>query len=150
MVGSQSRQLSLNQLYVPEIMHIVLLVAADGPIQARRSVYGIILNLLQSLYVSKSEDMPGTELLLIIKDFTSASTLKLFGLQRHAPTSKHTLWTPPNDRQHLENLEYLAAFLARIMEIASGSTGTSDYGLPDLCNINPNHQVFSTFGGLDG
>lgn len=122
-VGSQSRQLPLNQLYVPEIMHIVMLVAADGPLQVRKSVNGVVLNLLQSLYVARTDDMPATELLQIIKDFTSPSTLQLFGLQRHFPTSKHTLWTPHNDKQYLDNLEQLAAFLSRILEIASGSKG---------------------------
>ncbi|KXN84411.1 Neurofibromin, partial [Leucoagaricus sp. SymC.cos] len=107
-VGSQSRQLSQNQLYVPEIVHIVMLVAADGPMQVRKSVYGIILNLLQSLYVSRTDDMPATELLQIIKDYASPATLKLFGLQRHVPTSKHTLWTPQSDKQYLDNLEQLA------------------------------------------
>lgn len=124
-VGSQSRQLTQNQLYVPEIVHIVMLVAADGPIQVRKSVYGIVLNLLQSLYVARTEDMPGTELLQIIKDYNSSQTLQLFGLQQFVPTSKHTLWTPQNDKQYLDNLEKLAAFLSRIMEIASGSRGDS-------------------------
>lgn len=136
-VGSQSRQLTQNQLYVPEIIHIIMLVAADGPIQVRKSVYGIVLNLLQSLYVVRTEDMPGTELLQIIKDYTSAETFQLFGLERHVRTSKHTLWIPQTDRQYLDNLEHLATFLARVMQIASGSRGTafiyfSSYPLLDL------------------
>jgi neurofibromin 1 len=100
-----------------------MLVAADGPIQVRKSVYGIILNLLQSLYISRTDDIPGSELLQIIEDYTSPKTLQLFGLQRHVPTSKHTIWTPQNDRQYLDNLENLAAFLSRIADVASGSRG---------------------------
>lgn len=100
-----------------------MLVAADGPLQVRKSVYGIVLNLLQSLYVVRTEDMPGTELLQIIKDYTSAETLQLFGLERHVRTSKHTLWVPQGERQYLDNLENLATFLARVMQIASGSKG---------------------------
>lgn len=126
-VGSQSRQLTQNQLFVPEIVHIVMLVAADGPIQVRKSVYGIVLNLLQSLYVARTEDMPGTELLRVIKDYTSPETLQLFGLQRPVPTARHIIWTPQNDKQYLDNIEELATFLARIMEIASGSKGNCDF-----------------------
>lgn len=122
-VGSQSRHLTLNQLYVPEVIHIVMLVAADGPAKVRKTVYGIVLNLLQSLYVSRSDDVPATELLQILKDFTSSLTFQLFGLQRDPPTSQHTVWMPYNDKQYLDNLEQLAMFLSRIMEIASGSKG---------------------------
>ncbi len=102
-----------------------MLVAADGSLLVRKSVYGVVLNLLQSFYVSRTEDMPGTELLQIIKDYASAETLQLFGLQRLVRTSKHTLWVPQGDRQYLDNLELLATFLARVMQIASGSKGTS-------------------------
>lgn len=101
-----------------------MLVAADGPIQIRKCVYGIILNLLQSLYVARTEDTPGTELLQVIKDYTSSDTLQLFGLSRPVPTAKHRIWNPQNDKQYLDNLEKLASFLARTMEIASGSKGT--------------------------
>lgn len=83
--------------------------------------------------------MPGTELLQIIKDFTLPPTLQLFGLQRQVPTSKHTLWTPQNDKQHLDNLEQLAAFLTRIVEIASGSKGIFDCVSSHLFNIDPSH-----------
>lgn len=122
-VGSQSRQLSQNQLFVPEILHVAMLVAADGPIQVRKCVYGTILNLLQSLYVARAEDTPGTELLQVIKDYTSPDTLQLFGLSRSVPTAKHRIWNPQNDKQYLDNIEKLASFLARTMEIASGSKG---------------------------
>jgi len=128
-VGSQSRHLTLNQLYVPEVIHIVMLVAADGPVKVRKTVYGIVLNLLQSLYVSRSDDVPATELLQILKDFTSSSTLQLFGLQRNPPTSQHTIWMSYNDKQYLDNLEQLAMFLSRIMEIASGSKGDFNHSV---------------------
>lgn len=131
-VGSQSRQLTQNQLFVPEILHVAMLVAADGPIQVRKCVYGIILNLLQSLYVARPEDTPGTELHQVIKDYTSPDTLRLFGLSRPVPTAKHSIWNPPNDKHYLDNLETLAMFLAKTMDIASGSKGAYNWLHPLL------------------
>jgi hypothetical protein len=60
-VGSQSKQSGQNQLYVPEIVHLVTLVAGEGPSLVRKSVYGIVFNLLQCLYISRPDDVPGPE-----------------------------------------------------------------------------------------
>jgi hypothetical protein len=123
--GPSSDQVSSNQLYVPEIVHLVTLVSGAGPSLVRKSVYGIVLNLLQSLYVSRTDESMGPELLTLITEFTQAETLRLFGLRRETPTSEYTSLDPANDKEYLDNLERLTQFLVRILDVTSGSKGES-------------------------
>lgn len=122
-VGSQSKQSGQNQLYVPEIVHLVTLVAGEGPSLVRKSVYGIVINLLQCLYISRPDDVPGPELLQFINDCTLPSTLQLFGLRRETPTSEYIKWDPANDKEALDNQEQLTQLLVRILEMTAGSRG---------------------------
>ena len=122
-VGSQSKQSGQNQLYVPEIVHLVTLVAGEGPSLVRKSVYGIVINLLQCLYISRPDDVPGPELLQFINDCTLPSTLQLFGLRRETPTSEYIKLDPANDKEALDNQEQLTQLLVRILEMTAGSRG---------------------------
>jgi hypothetical protein len=137
--GNSSRQTNQNQLYVPEIVHLVTLVAATGDTIVRKSVYGIIMNLLQSLYNTRSEDVTGPELLLVINECTRAETLQLFGLQRATATSEYSNFEPSNDKQRIDLQESLTQLLARIMETTAGSQG-----LLESCH----ESVFLTTGTL--
>lgn len=120
--GNQSKQTSHNQLYVPEIVHLVSLVAGSGSTLVRKSIYGIVVNLLQSLYLTRAEDS-GPELLSLINDCTTADTLRLFGLQRGTATSEYTTLDPSNDRARIDTQEKLTQLLVRMMEVTSGSKG---------------------------
>ena len=121
--GNPSKQASHNQLYVPEIVHLVNLVAGTGKTLVRKSVYGIIMNLLQSLYVARAEDASGPELLQLINDCTQAETLKLFGLVRSHATSEFTNFDPQNEKAFIDTQENLARLLVRIMNVTAGSRG---------------------------
>jgi len=120
--GPSPSQTNSNQLYVPEIIHLVTIVAGFGPALVRKSVYGIVLNLLQSLYVSRTEES-GADLLQLITECTQPSTLCLFGLRRETPTSEYTNVDPANDKDALDTQELLIDFLVRILEVTSGSKG---------------------------
>jgi len=120
--GPSSAHPTSSQLYVPEIIHLVTLVAGFGPALVRKSVYGIIMNLLQSLYVSHAEE-DRTDLMELITECTQPATLCLFGLRRETPTSEYTNLDPTNDKDALDTQERLVDFLVRIMEATSGSKG---------------------------
>jgi hypothetical protein len=121
--GNPSKQASHNQFYVPEIVHLVNLVAGTGKTLVRKSVYGIIMNLLQSLYVARAEDASGPELLQLINDCTQAETLKLFGLVRSHATSEFTNFDPPSEKAFIDTQENLAKLMVRIMNVTAGSRG---------------------------
>lgn len=120
--GPSSAHPTSNQLYVPEIIHLVTIVAGFGPALVRKSVYGIIMNLLQSLYVSQTEGCR-IRLLQLITECTQPATLCLFGLRRETPTSEYTNIDPANDKDALETQEHLVGFLVQILEVTSGSKG---------------------------
>ncbi|PPR04649.1 hypothetical protein CVT24_011867 [Panaeolus cyanescens] len=122
-VGSQSTQAGQNYLYVPEIMHLVSLTAGEGPSLVRKSVYGIVVNLLQSLYMSRPDDTTESGLMELITECTLPEVLKLFGLQRETPTSEYVNLDPLGDKETLDTQEKLVQFLIRIMNVSSGSTG---------------------------
>ncbi|KAF8645481.1 hypothetical protein AX16_007766 [Volvariella volvacea WC 439] len=121
--GSQAKHPSHHQLYVPEIIHLVNLVAGVGPTLVRKSVYGIVMNLLQALYLARAEDSPGPELLQLISDCETPEIRKLFGLARETPTSEYGTWDPPSDKATLDNQEKLAKLLVRILDTTAGSKG---------------------------
>jgi len=122
-VGSQSTQPGHNYVYVPEIVHLVSLVAGEGPTLVRKSVYGIIMNLLQSLYISCPDDSTEPKLMQLINDCTLPENLKLFGLQRETPTSEYTNLDPLNDKDTLDINERLIELLIRILTVSAGSPG---------------------------
>jgi hypothetical protein len=111
---------------VPEVVHLTTLVAGVGQISVRKSVYGVIMNLLQSLYMSRSDDIPAEELLQLMKECTTPAKLKIFGLLRDTPSSEYGMVDHTTDKEYLDTLEDLTLLLAKIMELASGSTGEHD------------------------
>jgi hypothetical protein len=127
--GCQATHASHNQLYVPEIVHIVSLVAGMGTTIVRKSVYGIMMNLLQCLYLAHTEEPSAPQHLQLIADFSSEDALKLFGLVRPTPTSEYASFHAPNDKVAIDNQEQLAKMLSRVLEVTAESKGESCYPL---------------------
>ncbi|KAG6896188.1 hypothetical protein C0992_009811 [Termitomyces sp. T32_za158] len=122
-VAPLSGQAGCDQLYVPEIIHNVTLTAGCGLSLVRKSVYGIIMNLLQALYISRTEESVGPGLLELINECATPARLRLFGLKRDTSTSEYTNWDTAGEKETLDILEELTQFLAKIMEVGSGSKG---------------------------
>ncbi|KAJ4479043.1 hypothetical protein J3R30DRAFT_2708420 [Lentinula aciculospora] len=113
-----------NQLYVPEIVHIVTLVAGVGSTLIRKSVYGIVLNLVQSLYLARLDEGPAPELLQLIEEMsTQENVLNLFGLSRSTPTSEYSSFDGDKDKAVIYQQEELTALLVHFMDVSSGSKG---------------------------
>jgi neurofibromin 1 len=121
--GNHSKQAIHTQLYIPEIVHLVTLIAGTGPTLVRKSVYGIVLNYLQSLYSARNDDEDTSEVLSLIEEFTQPSILSLFGLARTNSTSEYTDLNPENDKGFLEIQEGLVQLLIRVMETTAGTKG---------------------------
>ncbi|KAF6748926.1 hypothetical protein DFP72DRAFT_914993 [Ephemerocybe angulata] len=122
-LGSYTKQPGPTQMFVPETIYLVSLVVAEGHVLVRKSVYGIVMNLLQSLYISRTDDMVGSELLRIIDECSCPQTLKYFGLKRETPTSEYENYDAVSDKEHLEDLDGFMQLLVRIMDVSSGSRG---------------------------
>jgi hypothetical protein len=131
--GSPSKQLSHHQFYLPEFVHLVALLAGTGQTLVRKSVYGIVMNLLQSLYVSCTDDPSAPELLLLINECSRADTVRLFGLCRTTATSEYTNLDPSNEKLHIDRQESLTRLLVRILEVTAGTRGPAQSSFPLLC-----------------
>jgi hypothetical protein len=128
-VGSQSTQSGQTYVFVPEVIHLVSLVAGEGATLVRKSVYGTIMNLLQSLYTSRPDDNTETELKQLIDDCVLPETLKLFGLRREKPTSEYTTFDLSKvevsyEKNVLDTHERLVQLLIRLLEVSAGTRGS--------------------------
>lgn len=114
-----------SQLYVPETVHLVTLIAATGQISVRSSVYGIVVNLLQAVYIAKMGDTSaGPDIRTLLDEFSQPEILRLFGLCRLTTTSDYSVIDPSTDKVYLDNLESLTRLLVRVLEAVVGSKGT--------------------------
>ena len=128
------------QLYVPEAAHFVSLLAGTGQLLVRTSVYGVVVNLLHSMYLAKSasgETSVSPEIQALLTECAAPATLKMFGLRRPTPTSDYALYDPVSDMQYLTSLEHLSLLLVRIMEATAGSRGELDIHVSDHILIFP-------------
>ena len=132
--GNYSKQANHHQLYVPEIAHIVTITAGTGQTLVRKSVYGMVMNLLQALYIARAEEPSGPELLALINDCTQIQTLRLFGLARTTPTSEYTNYDPQNDKILLDTQEGLTNLLVRVTQTAAGSHGMEQWLFARTCH----------------
>lgn len=109
---------------MPEIIHLVSLVAGEGPALVRKSIFGIVVNLLQSLYIARHENGPEEQALMqLINDCNLPSTLKLFGLRRETPASEYVNNELNSDKDILDNQERLVQFLLRVLSVSAGTQG---------------------------
>lgn len=122
--GYQTKQPQHNQLYIPEVVHSVMMIAGLGATIVRKSVYGILINLLQSLFLGRTDDtLPTPELTRIMAEVTEDSTLELFGLRRATTSSEYTRFDAQPESVLLEQHERLARLLMRTMEAAAANKG---------------------------
>ncbi len=118
------RNLTHAQLFVPEAAHLVTLIAATGDILVRTSVYGIVVNLLQAVYLARmGETGANPEMRALLDECATQDNLRSFGLMRPNPTSDYVPYRPPNDKAFIDSLENLTVLLGRIMEVISGNVG---------------------------
>lgn len=112
-----------NQVNVPEIIHLCFLLAGTGPALVRKSVYGIVLNLLQGLYLARLEEGPVPMIKQLMEDMEHRDTLQLFGLARTAPTSEYSSFDFPTDKERLDAQEKLVEIMIRVLECGAPSVG---------------------------
>ena len=148
--SAQCKQAAQCQLFVPEIVHLVTLIASTGPTFVRLSVHGIVVNMLLTLTMGKSgESMPTPEIRNLLDDCAEDANLRMFGLERSAVTGEYSNVDPASDKLFVINQENLTGFLARIIEVVAGSKGDHliFYNKIPLTFFN---KVFSTYGAQGG
>ncbi|TRM67484.1 hypothetical protein BD626DRAFT_544948 [Schizophyllum amplum] len=112
-----------NQVNVPEMVHLSFLLAGIGPALVRKSVYGIVMNLLQGLYLARLEEGPVPEIKRLMEDMEHRDTLQLFGLSRTALTSEYSSFDFATDKERLDAQEKLVEVMIRVLECGAPTMG---------------------------
>ncbi|KAI0371618.1 hypothetical protein BV20DRAFT_1017123 [Pilatotrama ljubarskyi] len=123
-LSNSSKNVVQIQLFVPETMHLVTLIAATGQLYVRCTVFAIVTHLLHGLYSLRLADTTASpEIQAMIDECVQPEGMRLFGLGKPTPTSEYVLYDPPNGKAVIDDLEALTRLLLRIMEAVSGTTG---------------------------
>lgn len=125
-VSYNTRQPVQSQLYAPETSHLIVALAAVGPIHTRIAVHGLLVNLIQSLHASRADNSESAEeLRILLEDAVSAQTLHWFGLVRAEESGEHTMAPPFTDVEAVDALENITRCLKRVLAVAAPSPSKS-------------------------
>lgn len=90
----------------------------------RATVWGLVMDLLQSLWISRSSDViAASEIRLLHDEGSHVEQLKSFGLTRAPWTNELIAYDPVADSDVLDCQEGLTRFLIRVMEVAAQTKG---------------------------
>ncbi|KAI0265102.1 hypothetical protein BC834DRAFT_880157 [Gloeopeniophorella convolvens] len=122
--SQQAKQPSITQFYIPELVHIITLIAATGEVVVRSTVWGLVMDLLQSLWMTRCMDaIAGPEIRHLHAEGSREKTLQFFGLCRTTFTNELTAYDPTRDVDVLNRQEGLTRYLIRVMEAAAQTKG---------------------------
>ena len=122
--GYSSRLAVQNQLFVPEIAHLTTMLCATGALPVKTTIYGIAMNLVQSLHIARAEDEgPAAELKQLLDRASHPDTLRQFGLVRSHASSDYSSVESPPDQIPIEALEGITQLLIQALAHGAQSTG---------------------------
>lgn len=111
------------QLFLPELSHIITLLLGSGPLLMRQTVYGILVNVLQSLATSPASGEMDTQALAgLLSRVQTAEVMGWFGLAQN-PGSLELVGTSREDGDLLANVQGVASFLGETLEAGATSIG---------------------------
>ncbi|WVW79391.1 hypothetical protein I302_101360 [Kwoniella bestiolae CBS 10118] len=107
-----------TQLFLPEIFHIITLLLGAGPVLMRQTIYGLLVNVIQSLASNPtSGDMDASTLQLLLKRIQQPQIMAAFGLTQ-GQGSIELSGLPMKDEtdlQLLERVEEVSNFLGEVL-----------------------------------
>jgi hypothetical protein len=127
LVASQhGKQNIIPQFYLPELLHLVTLIAATGETLVRTTIWALVIDALQSLWMARSSDpISGPEIQQLHDEANANETLMYFGLKRAIYSDELISYSPKNEKEALDNQEGLVTFLIRILEKAAQNKGSA-------------------------
>jgi neurofibromin 1 len=110
------------QLFLPELLHIITLLLGSGPLLIRQTVYGLAVNVVQSLASSAATGgMDSGALQRLLMRLQSKEMHAHFGIVQHG-TSFEVLKSDSDDAL-LNNVEEVARFLSEVLAAGATSMG---------------------------
>jgi neurofibromin 1 len=90
----------------------------------RITIYGLAINLIQSLYTARAEDEgPATQLMKLLDRASQNDVLQFFGLYRAHPSSEITINDCAPDQIPIASLEGITKLLLEALTYRAQGTG---------------------------
>lgn len=111
------------QQYIPELFHIISMLAACGPMLIRSSVYGLLVNIIHSLCTSALlNEQQVIALNMILNEFSEPRFRLLFGINRDSAdafTMTKNAFSDSSEKMTLGSLAIVINYLAEVVNIGA-------------------------------
>ncbi|RKP27599.1 hypothetical protein SYNPS1DRAFT_26753, partial [Syncephalis pseudoplumigaleata] len=114
--------------YLPELFHIVSLVAAIGPGMIRASVHGIVINIVQSLCTSLQLDNDNLRTVkFLLSELSEPKSLLLFGLNRSSVNAFMRSMEATTDTKEAMPLTSLETIVRMLLDVMTSGAPNTEY-----------------------
>ncbi|KAG8745587.1 Ras GTPase activating protein ira2 [Ceratobasidium sp. 414] len=114
-------------IYVPEIFYLVTVLSTAGPILLRKTVYGILVNVVQAFLTNKNtNDEVKENLRKLLSQTLDPEFQTVLGITRPDSKSEFVLVDHPSDSVAMVKLEELTGFLLEIISSGASSVGLAN------------------------
>jgi hypothetical protein len=120
--NSRNKELDRNHGHTADMLYVVTLLAAMGPLSMRIENYGTAMTLMQSLHMSS--DPTSNPSSAFLQECTSPKTLRLFGLGGNVLSGHYGVVDPASDDERLDNIEEVTKLMLRAVATSGHKMGT--------------------------
>ncbi|QRV73161.1 GTPase-activating protein [Ceratobasidium sp. AG-Ba] len=114
-------------IYVPEIFYLITVLSTAGPILLRKTVYGILVNVVQAFLTNKNtNDETKENLRKLLNQTLDPEFQTVLGITRPDSKSEFVLVDHPSDSVAMVKLEELTGFLLEIVSLGASSVGLAN------------------------
>ncbi|KAG8755793.1 Ras GTPase activating protein ira2 [Ceratobasidium sp. 428] len=114
-------------IYVPEIFYLVTVLSTAGPILLRKTVYGILVNVVQAFLTNKhTNDEIKENLRKLLNQTLDPEFQTVLGITRPDSKSEFVIVDHPSDSVAMVKLEELTGFLLDIISSGASSVGLAN------------------------
>ncbi|CAK9779949.1 putative ras GTPase activator [Cutaneotrichosporon oleaginosum] len=113
-----------TQLFLPDLFHTIVLISGIGPVMMRQIVYGLVINILQSLAtIAAAGEMDATTLQHLLQRAQQPEMIHAFGLVQNPGSLElaGALHWDPTGVAHLDSLYKVTNFLGDVLTAGAPS-----------------------------
>ncbi|CAE6422943.1 unnamed protein product [Rhizoctonia solani] len=114
-------------IYIPEIFYLVTVLCMAGPLLLRKTIYGILVNVVQAFLTNKhTDDETKENLRRLLNQTMDPEFQTVLGITRPDTRSDFTVVDPQSDSVVMVKLEELTNYLLDIISCGASSTGLAN------------------------
>ncbi|KAH7343309.1 hypothetical protein B0J17DRAFT_171910 [Rhizoctonia solani] len=114
-------------IYIPEIFFLVTVLSMAGPLLLRKTIYGILVNVVQAFLTNKhTDDETKDNLRRLLNQTMDPEFQTVLGITRPDTRSEFTVVDPQSDSVAMLKLEELTSYLLEIIACGASSIGLAN------------------------